>query len=192
MSPNQCEQGTEAKRSASLPSWMRYMPNPPWKNSSVNLNLGPINENRSESTVEVKEEMVRLQDGKRKKCTETDVQNGGESGADDSVAHYNSGVSPRSRKNLGSSMATGVKPRASSTSSSFTAKKRGKMNHAVYKSSSNPFSTSHIVLLQPERDSDEGGFARNSLRKRRRTYKEDESFALDDTAALFSFCKFNK
>lgn len=165
----------EASESSSLPSWMRYMPQPPWKHST-GLNL-QLQRDDSDSDNE-KKESERV-----KECV-----SGGKPPALTDNSQSSCGESSGARGQQGSEelkLASGKQRRK------VVAKKKRKAL------SSNPFSTSHVVLAQlaeakkeEEEDSTQSNSSSVSSKKRRRIYSETPN--LDDTAALFSFCKFKK
>jgi len=172
---NQEEVSTEKDTSnMSLPKWMRYMPNPPWKQKSSNLNL---NLSSDEKHKEGKEIPKKVKFSEESLCSRDNVWH------DDSLGN----VDPSPQMSM------------KATCSTNTESNRGKMKKRKIALSSNPFSTGHIDLSsQIQHDvakENSGEFicsTSNMNKKRRRVYIENESSNLEDTAALFSFCKFNK
>lgn len=168
----------EASESSSLPSWMRYMPQPPWKHSTgLNLQLQRDDSDSDSDNDNEKKESERV-----KECV-----SGGKPPALTDNSQSSCGESSGARGQQGSEelkLASGKQRRK------VVAKKKRKAL------SSNPFSTSHVVLAQlaeakkEEEDSTQSNSSSVSSKKRRRIYSETPN--LDDTAALFSFCKFKK
>jgi hypothetical protein len=185
---------------SALPSWMRYMPNPPWK-TSANLNLQLVDEERQDAG-KGKDKIVEPCDGNMKGNHDRVVKLE-ESYTDDEDKDFNvdvmtESVSITTKEARGIHSSTKTHGIKTHTDLAPTRKMKRK------KISSNPFSTSHIVLTHPppplllEEETptstgDEFCTANSKSKKRRRLYTNETEFSnLEDTAALFSFCKFNK
>lgn len=165
----------------SHPNWMRYMPNPPWK-QSANLNLQLRDEKEFDKKVmgvKTTERFVSVTDSDNEgKEIQDIVETSSEEWEDASFVDKDEEQDDDDNKR------PSKRPRSQCEST-----KRKIV-------SSNPFSTSHIVLaqvsLQDIVKTDPNLSSHLSCKKRCRLYNFNEEASLDDTAALLSFCKFKK
>ena len=159
---------------ASLPRWMRYMPNPPWKQSS-NLNLQLPSDDQKVYESNGIDELVSC-----------DSKSG-----DAAESHLKSNTQQ-------SVVETDTEQICSKYLKEFIKSKkcRGKLNNKTKRKKilSNPFSTTDINFAKMNKieDDDQNCTTIDRGKKRRRLYNENSSSNLEDTVALLTFCKFNK
>mmetsp|Transcript_17823 Transcript_17823/g.29798 ORF Transcript_17823/g.29798 Transcript_17823/m.29798 type:complete len:199 (+) Transcript_17823:84-680(+) len=197
MSKQSCHENMQENRMnsiATLPSWMRYMPNPPWKQSTnLNLQLSDNDEGVSNAAnvvdTSIQDSSTTGDEGKKENEGLSSVCNSGEESEATSLNDEEplDIVCDIDNKEVNDEKCSNDRPSKRRRPQLSSTKQK------VLSSSKNPFSTSHIVLAKLDgKVKQDSTVSTSSHKKRRRLYSSGGAENLEDTAALFSFCKFSK